>query len=181
MPRAACDAVYDSKQFQACSLCQEVSNSASSAAQQPSNALKEPASSPRPKSQAATRPPPSYDSVIRSPGSSKVASPLSSKVSSPKSSRVASPRGSGKFQAFRSDDEDETQQSHASVARHAASRKPQRSSSVEKVQAQLIILQPCFCKLLGRSDLIDYFLMSLEFSSRHQICLPMPSEWHRDQ
>ena len=82
----------------------------------------------RSSSQTSFRAPPSYDSLAKSPGGSRLGSPLSSRVSSPK--------GANRFQAFQSDEDEDGQAQEPS--RQAASRRPRRANSVERNQAKVL-------------------------------------------
>ena len=72
-------------------------------------------------------PPPSYESVVRSPNSSRLASP--------RGSRVSSPRASSRFQAYKSEEEEDGEEAGR---KQAASRRPRRADSLEKQQSKVL-------------------------------------------
>ena len=81
-------------------------------------------------SQPPVMPPPSYDTVVRSSGSSKKSSPLSS--------RVSSPQHSSRYQAYRAEEEQNAQGSEAaSPPWQGTSRKPRRANSMEGNQTKV--------------------------------------------
>lgn len=100
---------------------------------QKANSPQESALPSRSSSQTGIRLPPSYDSVMRSPDSGKLASP--------RGSRVSSPRGSMKgFQVYKSEEEEIGQTDRK---KQSGPRKPRRANSGEKIQVTVVCSLAC--------------------------------------